>query len=117
MFVVVATKGAVNSPVEEIVPAVADHVTALEKFPLPSTDAVHELVPPDTIVEGKQFTVTLVMVGDAGFTVTVVEPILVGSCTDVARIVIAVAEVTIGAVNSPDNEIVPAVADHVIAVE
>jgi hypothetical protein len=54
--------GAVNSPEEEILPALAAHVTAMLKFPVPLTVAEHWLVPPDVIVEGEQLTETEVTV-------------------------------------------------------
>jgi hypothetical protein len=56
------TVGAVSSPEEEIVPAVVLQVTFVLKLPVPLTDAVHWLVPPDVTEEGKQLTLTLVMV-------------------------------------------------------
>jgi len=42
--VVEDTTGAVNRPVDEIVPALALHVTALLKLPVPVTVAEHWLV-------------------------------------------------------------------------
>jgi len=39
--VIVVTEGAVNKPVEEIVPALAVHVTPVLKLPVPLTVAVH----------------------------------------------------------------------------
>jgi hypothetical protein len=52
------TAGAVNRPEEEIVPALAVHVTPELKFPVPVTTAEHWLVWPDWMVEGEQVTVT-----------------------------------------------------------
>lgn len=52
-----------------------------------------------------------------GFTVTVAVPDFVLSCTDFAAIVTLVTDVTDGAVNNPVADIVPAVADHVTALE
>jgi hypothetical protein len=42
--VVEGTTGAVNRPADEIVPALADHVTAELKLPVPVTVAEHWLV-------------------------------------------------------------------------
>jgi hypothetical protein len=58
---------------------------------------VHWLVWPGWIVAGRQESVTEVMDG-TGFTVMVVEPDLVVSCTEVAVMVTCVAMVTVGAV-------------------
>ena len=60
--VIVVTEGAVNKPAEEIVPALALHVTPELKLPVPLTVAEHWLVPPDATVVGEQLTVTEVTV-------------------------------------------------------
>jgi hypothetical protein len=62
---------------------------------------------------GLQETETEVMVPDGAVTVTVVLPLLVVSWTDVAVTVTVVAMA--GAVNKPEESIVPALADHVTA--
>ena len=62
---------------------------------------------------GLQETVTEVMVGGAAVTVTVVLPALVESWTDVAVTVTVLA--VPGAVNNPEELIVPALALHVTA--
>jgi hypothetical protein len=103
--------GAVNKPVVEIEPALADHVTAELKFPVPETDAEHWLVWPYWIVDGAQLIVTDVIV-PAGLTVIVVEPDLLVSCDDVAVMVTEVVAGTTGAVNTPEVEMEPALAVH-----
>jgi hypothetical protein len=60
--VIVVTEGAVNKPAEEIVPALAVHVTPVLKLPVPLTVAEHWLVPPELTVVGEQLTVTDVTV-------------------------------------------------------
>jgi hypothetical protein len=60
--VIVVTEGAVNKPVEEIVPALVVHVTPVLKLPVPFTVAEHWLVPPELTVVGEQLTVTDVTV-------------------------------------------------------
>lgn len=84
---------------------------------MPATDAVHWLVALDWIVVGEQDAVTEVMVDPGGFTITVVDPDLLASWTEVALIVTVVDEETAGAVNKPDADTVPAVADHITALE
>jgi hypothetical protein len=54
--------GAVNKPEAEIVPALAAHVTAELKLPVPVTVAEHWLVWPYWMVEGEQLTLTDVIV-------------------------------------------------------
>ena len=61
--VVEGTVGAVNKPVDEIEPALAAHVTAELKLPVPDTDAEHWLVCPDWTVDGEHAAVTEVIVG------------------------------------------------------
>ena len=82
------------------------------KAPVPCTEAVHWLVwPVVCTVAGLQVAVTLVMVGGAGVTVTLAVPDFVLSCTEVAVTVTFPA--VAGAVRSPDELIVPALADQV----
>jgi hypothetical protein len=71
--------GAVNTPLVEIVPAEAAHVTALEKFAVPATVAVQ--VDIALVKMGVwQAAVTLVIEG-AAVTATVATPLFVGSST------------------------------------
>jgi hypothetical protein len=56
--VLLVTEGAVNTPAEEMDPALALQVTALLKLPVPPTVALHWLVPPELTVPGEQLTVT-----------------------------------------------------------
>ena len=60
--VVEETVCAVNKPEDVIVPALAVHVTAELKLPVPVTDAEHWLVWPDCIFDGEQDAVTDVIV-------------------------------------------------------
>jgi hypothetical protein len=53
---------------------------------------------------------------DAGFTVTLAVPDTLVFCTEVAVTVTDVLALTVGAVNRPDEEIVPAPVLHVTAV-
>lgn len=62
--VIVVTEGAVNKPVEEMVPALVVHVTPVLKLPVPLTVAEHWLVPPELTVVGEQLTLTEVTVDD-----------------------------------------------------
>jgi hypothetical protein len=87
-----------------IVPTLAPQVTDKLKFPVPWTAAVHWLVWPDWMVAGKQDALTDMIV-EAAVTVTVAEPDLVTSCTEVAVIVTGPA--VVGAVKRPVDEIVP----------
>jgi hypothetical protein len=95
--VAVITVGAVKTPEAVIVPALADQVTVELKLPVPCIVGVHWLVCPDWMVEGRQESITEVMLG-IGFTMMVVDPDFVGSAVDVAVIVACVAAVTAGAV-------------------
>jgi hypothetical protein len=54
----VVTVGAVSNPEEEMLPALALQLTAVLKFPVPVTVAVHWLVPPEVIELGEQLTPT-----------------------------------------------------------
>jgi len=62
--VMAVTEGAVNKPLEEIVPALAVHVTPELKLPVPPTVAEHWLVPPELTVVGTQLTLTEVTEDD-----------------------------------------------------
>ena len=53
-----ATAGAVRRPLELMVPALADHVTAELKAPVPCTLAVHCEVAPGLIVDGMHVALT-----------------------------------------------------------
>ena len=103
------TVEAVNNPdVALMVPLpLAVHITVELKFPVPETTAVHWLVCPDVIDVGLQVALTDVTVIGIGVTLTMVEPLLVVSCVDVAVIGIDVLESTFGAVKAPVELIVP----------
>jgi hypothetical protein len=103
----------VNTPAEVMVPPVADHVTAVLKLPVPLTVAEHALVCAVVIDDGRHETVTEVMVDAAAETATLAEPDLVVSCVEVA--VTVAVPVPLG-VNTPPEDTVPPVADHVTAV-
>jgi hypothetical protein len=93
--------GAVNMPVELIVPPVADHVTGLLE---PVTVAVNCCVAPAIrlALVGETFTVT----GDETVTVALAE-------TPLSVAVTVTVPVVLGAVKSPVELIVPALAVHV----
>ena len=57
-----ATAGAVKRPLELMVPALADHVTAELKLPVPCTVAVHCEVAPGLTVDGLHAALTEVIV-------------------------------------------------------
>lgn len=101
----------VNTPPAVIVPLVADQVTALLKFPVPETVAVHAVVWFGRIELGLQDALTDVIVEEV-FTATLVEPDALVSCIDVA-VIVAVPEPE--GVNTPDAVIVPLVAVQVTA--
>jgi len=112
--------GAVNSPLDAIIPALADQVTVELKLPVPCTDGVHCDVAPGAVVEGTQLTTTEPIVEDGGeglggldCTVIVAVPDFEPSCILVAVIVTVSGEP--GAVNSPLDPIIPALVDHVTA--
>ena len=113
-MVVEVTLGAVNTPLLEIVPLLADQMTLV--FELLLTVAVNCWVAADnTLVEfGETATLTL-GVAD-GLTVTEERADLVLSATLVAVIVALVTELTLGAVNTPSLEIVPPLVLQVTAV-
>jgi hypothetical protein len=93
-------------------PALADHVTAVLKFSVPATEALHWAVWSSVISDELQETITEVMVG-GGVTATVVLPNLAVFCVDVAVTVTLAA--ALGAVRRPDELIVPALALQVTA--
>ncbi|HUV97601.1 MAG TPA: hypothetical protein VMV98_09045 [Acidobacteriaceae bacterium] len=102
--------GAVNSPLESIVPPLAFHVTVELKLPVPCTVAVHCEVALVAIVDGLHATPTEEIVGVVAFTVIVAVPDLVVSCVLVAVTVTDPDEP--GAVNNPLPLIVPPLAVH-----
>lgn len=108
-----AVLGAVNNPLESIVPPLAVHFTVELKLPVPCTFPVHCEVAFVAIVDGVQATPTEEIVGAADFTVTVAVPDLVVSCVLVAVTVTDPAE--LGAVNNPLPLIVPPLAVHFTA--
>jgi hypothetical protein len=105
--------GAVKSPLELIAPALAVHLTAVLKPPVPCTCAVHCDVLSGFTVEGLHVAETEVMVDAAACTVTVASPDAVESCTLVAVIVTVPGEP--GAVKAPLELMVPALAVQVTA--
>jgi hypothetical protein len=102
-----AVVAAVNSPEELIVPALALQVTPELYVPVPVTVAVHCEVCAVCTEPGLQETETEVMVGGA-VTFMVAAPDLVVSCVDMA-VTVTVPTVE-GAVNRPEELIVPALA-------
>lgn len=111
-LVLLLTLGAVNNPLLETDPALADHVTAV--LVVPCTAAVNCCVAPDPTLMLVGETAT-VIAGAAGVTVTEALACLVTSAAHVAVTVTLVLLLTDGAVNSPPLEIEPAVADQVTA--
>jgi hypothetical protein len=103
--------GAVYRPLLLTVPPVADHVT--EVFELPLTVAVNCCVALGAIVAATGLIETDT---GGGVTVTVALANLVESAALVAFTVTEVLEVTVGAVNRPELDTVPAVAVHVTEV-
>ena len=99
----------VKTPDELIVPSVAAQVTAELNAPVPCTVAVQVDVCVVRIELGEQLTETDVIEGDA-LTVTVADPDLLESCVEVA---VMVAGPAAAGVKTPDELIVPSVADHV----
>lgn len=110
-----AAAGAVKSPAELMVPALADQVTAELKFPVPFTVALHCAVALLLMVAGLQAAETDVIDddGDDDCTVRDVVPDITGSCVLVAVTVTLPAEA--GAVNIPLAFTVPALADQATA--
>jgi hypothetical protein len=105
-----AATGAVKSPLELMVPALADQVTAELKLPVPFTVALHCAVALAFTVAGLQATETDVIAEGDACTVRDVVPEITGSCVLVAITVTLPAEA--GAVNTPSAFTVPALADH-----
>jgi hypothetical protein len=103
-----------RTPFDVMTPPEVDHVTALEKLPVPVTGAVHATVPPARTLPVPQTTEMLEIVAE-GVTGTTTEDDLVGSCVLVA---VTVTDVPLlGAVRTPAGVIEPAEADHVTAEE
>ena len=105
--------GAVKSPAELIVPALADQVTAELKFPVPFTVAAHCEVALVFMVAGLHAAETDVIAEEDACTVTAVVPDITGSCVLVAIKVTLPAEA--GAVNTPLAFTLPALADQLTA--
>lgn len=103
--------GAVNNPLESIVPPLAFHVTVELKLPVPLIVAVHWEVAFVAIVDGLQATPTEEIVGAGAFTVIAAVPDLLVSCVLVAVTITDPAEA--GAVNNPLPLIDPPLAIHV----
>jgi hypothetical protein len=104
--------GAVYTPADVIVPALAVQVTAELNAPVPATVAAQADVPLTLILAGVHTTATEVTFVMA--TLAVEET--AGFCTDVA-VIVALPEVgtVAGAVYTPADVIVPALAVHVTA--
>jgi hypothetical protein len=104
--------GAVNRPLESIVPPLAAHFTVELKLPVPCTVAVHCEVALRATVEGLQLTETEEIVGgpDPIATFTDAVPDLLESSLLVAVTVTVAAE--LGAVSMPLALIVPLLAVH-----
>lgn len=98
----------VKMPPAEIVPFVAVHVTALLKFPVPETLAMHVVVWLGEIDAGLQVTLIDETVEDALTTTLAVLTLLV-SCVEVA-VMVAVSPLDVDGVNNPAGVIVPFVA-------
>jgi hypothetical protein len=111
-FTLLETVGAVNIPLLEMVPALADHVTAV--LLVPCTAAANCCVLPEPTVTMAGETATLI-VGDA-LTVITALAFLVVSAMLVAVTVTLVLLVTFGAVKRPLLEMLPPVADQETAV-
>jgi hypothetical protein len=112
-LVVVETVGAVNAPVVDTLPAVADQLTAV--LLVPWTVALNCWIPPEITVVLFGEMLTLIIV-PGGFTLTFALAFFVLSAALVAVTVTVVLLVTFGAVNKPLLEMVPAVAVHLTAV-
>jgi hypothetical protein len=111
----VETAGAVNMPLLEIDPAVADHTT--DVLLVPVTVAENCCVLPDATVALNGLTLTLTFVGVlGGFTVTVANALASADAALVAVTVMEYVAETVGAVNKPALEMDPAVVDQVTAV-
>jgi hypothetical protein len=112
-LVLAETAGAVNIPVEEIEPALADQLT--EVLVVPRTLAANCCVLPEPTLADKGDTETLTLVV-AGSTVIAALATLVGSALLAARTVTFIALLTLGAVNLPPSVIEPALVDQVTPV-
>jgi len=131
------TAGAVNNPEEEIVPAVVAQVTPV--LVVPVALEVNCCVPEEELLPVVVFKVTPVLLvpvmlavnccvlpedtvavcgetATGGVTVTTAEPDLVESAELVALTLTVVVTVTAGAVNNPEEDIVPAVVFQVTPV-
>jgi hypothetical protein len=113
-MVFVVTVGAVNRPVCVIVPDEAAHET-LCAAPAGDTLAEHWLVSPEA-TGLTQLTVTDVTAGGGGGTTLTLAVPSTESSTLVAVNVTDVAAAAVGAVNTPEAEIVPLDADQVTAL-
>jgi hypothetical protein len=101
----------VKRPVELIVPAVTDHLTAELKLPAPLTVAAHCEVAFRLTLDGLHATCTEVTPDDC--TLTIVLPDLLGSWVLVA--VTVTGPVVTGAVKTPLELTVPLLADQLTA--
>jgi len=111
---VAVTVGAVNRPALEILPALADQVTAV--LLVPCTVAPNCCLPPELRLAVVGDTATVIpefKVG--GTTVMVAVAFLLGFATLVAVMVTFVLLLTLGALNNPELEMVPALVDQVNA--
>jgi len=122
-WMVDVTVGAVNSPELrpvsppelEIVPTLALHVTAVSV--VLATVAVKACVPPEaTVVLVGEIAIETGRAVPAGLMVTLAVATFVESAVLVAVMVACSVEVTVGAVNNPDAEIVPTFAVQVTVV-
>ena len=115
-LVVEDTLGAANMPLGEIVPFEDDQDTAV--FEVLLTVAENCCVPAEArCAEVGESDIAMGMTGEAaGVTVTEVAADFLGSAMLVALTMTAVAAVTLGAVNIPLVEMVPAEEDHATAV-
>jgi len=109
--VAVPAPDGVKTPEGSTVPPVADQVTPELKAPVPETVAEQLEVCVVTMEPGVQTTDTEVMV-DGAVTVTGAEPNLVASCVEVAVTLAVPAPL---GVNTPEEVIVPPVADQFTA--
>jgi hypothetical protein len=114
-LVLLVTAGAVNMPLLETLPDVADHVTAV--LLVPCTAALNCWVPPDVRAVLPGETTTLTAVDTEGLTVTIALAFLVVSAVLVAVTVTFVVLETLGAVKYPPSLILPAVTDQITDVE
>lgn len=112
-IVFVVTEGALNIPVPEIVPALEDHVT--DVLLVPWTVATN-CWPAPAVRLGDNGETEILTVVIAGVTLTTALALLLLFATLVARTVTFVVVVTVGAMNSPALEMLPAEVDHVTPV-